>query len=1082
MFRLAIAAGVAWALALSAASAADKPEVAAPEAWVRPPPKTPAPPAASAGAATADLIEDQQQHFDGREEALYYAYQVKALNAEGLQALGTVSMQWSPATDRLVIHHIRILRGDQVIDALPKDGGFNVARREDKLDSEGILDGDLSIILPLEGLQVGDVVDVAFTVHHLDPILKGRVDRTTAIGGGAPAAFARIRLSWPQSDAVHWRASTGMPEPHVTNVDGYTEAEVQLENPAPIVKPKGAPARFQHDRELSVSSYQSWQEVSQSMAPLYAAAATLSATSPVKAEAAAIAARTSDPEERASAALALVEDRIRYLAQTLGEGGLKPNAADDTWTHRYGDCKAKTALLLALLTELGIRAEPILVSTTLGEDLDTRLPSLSFFDHVMVHTVIGGRDRWLDGTRSGDEALAALETPSYGFVLPVRAEGAGLLKIAREPAAAPQILTVLKLDASKGVLAPASAHAELTLRGDLATAARVSIGALSAADRDKALRTYWKGVFDSMIVSSTSAAFDAKTGEAHLVADGEAKLDWSGGGFEPPGAVVGLKLDIERDADAVNPDAPFAIRFPFYVAQEVTLIMPGQGKGYAEHGDTLDRQLGGYELKREATIKDGVFRMRASMRALAPEIPFAEAKAAAEPLAQLARTTLRLRPPANAAPPSSDDLQTLLAATPSDAAGYAKRGNALYAAARYREAIRDYDQALALDPKLAWVMGNRALSHYWLGEYKLALADADLAEDLDPREPTTYRTRGLVAEREGDWAQVVANFTRSIDLAPSAFAYTHRGRGYVVIKDYARALRDFDAELKAEPESAQPHLNKANVLIKLKQPDQARAELDAVKAQAATDDGVRAARWAYLVQLGDRATALSEADAAVQATPTARAYLQRMSVRDPSDVAAAEGDARAAYDREPQNLAAIRALVFYRFKAKDYAGALEWSDRAVAAKPQEPALLIERAEIRSRLDRKSEARTDFSTARALIRSDAGLLNTLCWQQAIEGLDLDQALADCDASLQILGAANTLDSRAFVLMRLGRLPDARAAYDEALAKRPDSAESLYGRSLVERRLGDAPAADRDQAAALAIDEKVVETYAGYGVKA
>jgi len=711
MFRLAIAAGVAWALALSAASAADKPEVAAPEAWVRPPPKTPAPPAASAGAATADLIEDQQQHFDGREEALYYAYQVKALNAEGLQALGTVSMQWSPATDRLVIHHIRILRGDQVIDALPKDGGFNVARREDKLDSEGILDGDLSIILPLEGLQVGDVVDVAFTVHHLDPILKGRVDRTTAIGGGAPAAFARIRLSWPQSDAVHWRASTGMPEPHVTNVDGYTEAEVQLENPAPIVKPKGAPARFQHDRELSVSSYQSWQEVSQSMAPLYAAAATLSATSPVKAEAAAIAARTSDPEERASAALALVEDRIRYLAQTLGEGGLKPNAADDTWTHRYGDCKAKTALLLALLTELGIRAEPILVSTTLGEDLDTRLPSLSFFDHVMVHTVIGGRDRWLDGTRSGDEALAALETPSYGFVLPVRAEGAGLLKIAREPAAAPQILTVLKLDASKGVLAPASAHAELTLRGDLATAARVSIGALSAADRDKALRTYWKGVFDSMIVSSTSAAFDAKTGEAHLVADGEAKLDWSGGGFEPPGAVVGLKLDIERDADAVNPDAPFAIRFPFYVAQEVTLIMPGQGKGYAEHGDTLDRQLGGYELKREATIKDGVFRMRASMRALAPEIPFAEAKAAAEPLAQLARTTLRLRPPANAAPPSSDDLQTLLAATPSDAAGYAKRGNALYAAARYREAIRDYDQALALDPKLAWVMGNRALSH-----------------------------------------------------------------------------------------------------------------------------------------------------------------------------------------------------------------------------------------------------------------------------------------------------------------------------------------------------------------------------------
>jgi hypothetical protein len=60
-------------------------------------------------------------------------------------------------------------------------------------------------------------------------------------------------------------------------------------------------------------------------------------------------------------------------------------------------------MLLALMNELGIKAEPALVSLTRGDDLNDRLPGLAVFDHVFVHTVIGRRDFWLDGTRSGDE-------------------------------------------------------------------------------------------------------------------------------------------------------------------------------------------------------------------------------------------------------------------------------------------------------------------------------------------------------------------------------------------------------------------------------------------------------------------------------------------------------------------------------------------------------------------------------------------------------------------------------------------------------------------------------------------------------
>ena len=1080
MFKAGMVAIAVWALALGAAEAADKPEVAPPQAWVHAPPSMPEPMKTAAGAALAGLMQDEQEHFDGEGEAFYNAYAVKVLSAEGLQAMGTVELHWAPITDRLVVHRVRILRGDQVIDALPKDGAFTIARREDKLDSEALLNGVLTVILPIEGLQVGDVVDVAYTLHRVDPLLKGRVDNVSSIANGAPVAFERIRVSWPQSTPVRWRASGGMPEPHVTNVGGFTEAEAVLENVEPVIKPRGAPARFEHDRELAVTSYLSWAEVSASMAPLYTAAMQLGPKSEVRAEADAIAARTADPERRAGAALALVEDKIRYLALTLGEGGLKPAAADDTWAHRYGDCKAKTVLLLALLNALGIKAEPVLISTTLGEDLDTRLPGLSFFDHVAVHAVIGGRDYWLDGTRSGDQGLQALDTPGFGFVLPVRPEGAALVRIVREPARRPTIVMDLRFDASKGLTLPAAAHVETVLRGDLALATRLTMGAMTAEDRDRALRAYWHKSLDALTVSAASISFDPEAGETRIVADGQARLDWGSDGYEPDGAVVGFKLDLERDPAAVDPGAPFQVAFPFYVVRDETVVLPDHGKGFAVRGANVDQTLGGYALSRQAAIEAGVFHMHTSVRSLVPEITLAEAKAAAPPLGELAKSSLRITPPTTAAL-TDEGLKALIAETPTTAQGYAKRGMALSEAQRYREAVHDFDRALALDPKQAWVLGARALAHVWLGESQAALADADQAELIDPREPTLYRARGLLAEKDGNWPEALANFTRSVDLDPNGFGYFHRARAYLMLKDYPRALRDYDAELAASPANLSIHLNKASVYMQMNDLKNARIELDAVKAAAADNDDLRAARLYGLVQLGDRKTAREEADAAVAAHPSAAAYLQRAEVRDIADVDGREGDAKAALALDPNNVTALSFLVASRLHARDYAAAVDWADKAHAAAPSDPEMLIARAAARRKLGQTDAARSDFAAARRMAKDNAVSLNDLCYEQATTGLDLDQALADCNASLALRKAPAAYDSRAFVLLRLGRMQEALADFNQALASAPDLAPSLYGRSLVERRLGDRAAADRDRAAALAKDPKIVETYAEYGVE-
>jgi tetratricopeptide (TPR) repeat protein len=79
------------------------------------------------------------------------------------------------------------------------------------------------------------------------------------------------------------------------------------------------------------------------------------------------------------------------------------------------------------------------------------------------------------------------------------------------------------------------------------------------------------------------------------------------------------------------------------------------------------------------------------------------------------------------------------------------------------------------------------------------------------------------------------------------------------------------------------------------------------------------------------------------------------------------------------------------------------------------------------------------------------------------------------------AGQIIDSRALVLLRLGRLREAQAEYDKALALRPHEAASLYGRGLAELRLGLAKQGQADLAAAERLDAHTGAYLADNGAK-
>lgn len=155
---------------------------------------------------------------------------------------------------------------------------------------------------------------------------------------------------------------------------------------------------------------------------------------------------------------------------------------------------------------------------------------------------------------------------------------------------------------------------------------------------------------------------------------------------------------------------------------------------------------------------------------------------------------------------------------------------------------------------------------------------------------------------------------------------------------------------------------------------------------------------------------------------------------------------------------------------------------AVALDPRAVAAYYGRAQSRRETRAYAGAVADLDQVIRLRPGNAGDLNSRCWARAVGNLQLDQALADCNASLAIeANNRNTLDSRGLVKLRMGdargALADFTAAYDNTAAR----AHSLYGRGLAKIALGRSAEGEADLAAAVVADASVSAAYAGYGLR-
>jgi hypothetical protein len=568
--------------------------------------------------------QDVLIHLDDQGQAQYLGYRIKILHSNALQ-LGNFSIAWNPAAGAPTVHEIKVYRDGEIIDVLQKSS-FEILRREDQLEAAR-LDGTLTAVLRIPDLRVGDELEVGLTTLAKDPTLGNNDAGLLLLGPSPSPGRYRLGLSWDKSRKPHLKMTADMA---AAAHNGDRAVDFRFDNPTVLTPPKDAPARYQWQRVVEYSDFADWAAVSRHFAPLYAKAAQLAGDSPIKREAARIAVTHVRPLDRASAALKLVQQDVRYIYVGLNGGNLSPASADDTWQRRYGDCKGKTALLLALLAELGIDAEAVLVNSSGTDDgLDQRLPSPQMFDHVLVRAHIDGAAYWLDGTLPPVVPPTSKPFFPLKWVLPLTVRGGSIEHLGWQPATTPDEVTLYEIDARAGFDKPARITSTSVLRGVKGLQQQLQFsslptGQLLATFRQQLIGDTWQAIDD------VQWRYDQKAAASVLTISGTGTVDWDddgdgakslalpGGGFSPPEKRV-------RAADQ-SQDVPFYTK-PEYDCRVTTVRLPSstQAKQWSSKPG-YDTQMFGRNYYRAFELRDGSLRMVRGSRVEQQEIDAAAAR------------------------------------------------------------------------------------------------------------------------------------------------------------------------------------------------------------------------------------------------------------------------------------------------------------------------------------------------------------------------------------------------------------------------------------------------------------------------
>lgn len=526
------------------------------------------------------LLSDQQVRVDGAERVSYRHVASKALDAQGVEAIANLEVRFDPSYQRLTLHAINVRRGTLTIAKL---GGASVKLLQRETDLEALVyDGSVTANVFLEDVRVGDVVEYAYSVRGQNPVFGAKQFGRFEMRWSVPIARVHARLLWPLGRELQLLRLNDAAAPTVQDGATHRDHRWDSRDVAALRVENDAPAWFDPYPSVQWGEFGGWQSVARWAVPLYRLPAQ---TAPkVQAEIRRIAGQYGTADQRLLAALRFVQREVRYLGVEVGAGSHAPSAPEVVLGRRFGDCKDKTLLTIALLRGLGIEAQPALVNTVQRRAIRRWQPSPAAFNHVIVRARLNGDDLWIDPTRAPQQGeLAQLVQADYGPALVVDDRSDALVPMAGDKALFQQREMRSVLDSRDGFDKPVKFTVTTVAVGAAADAMRAT---LTSQGREALQRQYVNFYARSYPGTEVAAPFDVvDDGPANRLTVTEhyaIKSFWQRSeknkrlesSIEAPDLI-----ELLRQPRSQVRDSPLSLNHPIDVTSVTEVMLPGRWAG-----------------------------------------------------------------------------------------------------------------------------------------------------------------------------------------------------------------------------------------------------------------------------------------------------------------------------------------------------------------------------------------------------------------------------------------------------------------------------------------------------------------------
>ena len=249
---------------------------------------------------------------------------------------------------------------------------------------------------PLPAVAVGAVVEWEVITRETAPILDAGVTRR--IGVLDELGSQRFHLSIEAPRNINVQTAFGLvPTTAVRRQTMSQGNRIDVE-----LGPLAARTNFQADLPFDVpdrpyvsfSTGRSWQEV----AARYETIVERQLQSPALGRVMEGIDLTGPVKDVAARLTARLHSEVRYTGVEFGEAAIVPRTPAEVLERKYGDCKDKAALLVAMLRAAGLKAHLALLAAGVDTDIDPGLPGMGVFNHAIVYVADANTPLWIDAT------------------------------------------------------------------------------------------------------------------------------------------------------------------------------------------------------------------------------------------------------------------------------------------------------------------------------------------------------------------------------------------------------------------------------------------------------------------------------------------------------------------------------------------------------------------------------------------------------------------------------------------------------------------------------------------------------------